>query len=272
MAEVEKSRVVIEDGEQFDGKIIPTEQASIQRPVRIHDDATVQGSVYGTSVTAGSGSTIDGSVMAGESLEATESSIRGEVGTPGKVLCEKTRIDGTVTGTRVRLSNCVVRGNVVGTEVILENCVVLGITSADRKLTLEGTLCYTFRSADSVTVDGVMTVLPQAVVDGELTLESPIRVAGLGELETANDMKVPTMTEDDLYEQDGTQYLTLVTRILNLEKVQERLQELEAHVTSIVNDTSSAETDITISDVLEVLDIDSKHFPGDLETLPSIDQ
>lgn len=267
MAEIEKMRAVVNEDEVYDGAIIPSEQASIQRPVRIREDATVKGSVYGTSVSAETNTTIDGSVMADESIEVTDGTIEGEVGTPGKVVCENTHIKGTVCGKRTRLSGCIIRGNVVGTEVILENCIVLGLASADRALTLENTLCYTFRTEDSVSVDEAMTILPQAVIGGELEIESPVQVAGLGELDTDGSAKVPEMTEEDLYEQDGTQYLTLAPRILNLNKIQDRLQELEEEIMTTIDNTDDEDSNAEVANILERLDVDTEQFSDQIERL-----
>lgn len=266
MAHVERTRAVVEAGETYDGKIVPTEQAEIDRPVRLRDDATVRGGVYGETVEMHPGSTVEGSVMASEAFEGESARVRGEVGAPGRIVASGMRVDGTVTGKRVRLSNCVVRGNVVGTEVVLEDCVVLGIATADRHLTVEDSLCYTVRSHGETRLDGATVVLPQAIVDGKLRLESPVRVAGLGRLDVSRvggdagddeDGRLPRMTERDRYERDGTRYLTLAPRVLNLQKVTDRLDELERGIMSAVDDTSGdGGTDMSVSDVLALLDVD----------------
>lgn len=267
MADIEETRAVVDADETYDGKIIPTQQTAIDRPVRIREGATVQGSVYGTSVSTNPDASIDGSVMASESVELSGGHVKGEVGTPGKVVCNDARIDGTVTGKKVRLQGCVVRGNVVGTDVILEDSVVLGIATADRKLIIEDSLCYTFRGLDEVRVDGAITVLPQVIVSGDFELQSPIRVAGLGELEVEEQNRLPKMTEDDLYTEDGSKYLTLAPRVLNLSKVQDRLTELENGIMDIVNDTSDEETATSIADLLERLDIDGDEIASDIGAL-----
>lgn len=272
MAHVERTRAVVEAGETYDGKIIPTVQAELGRPVRVRDDATVQGSIYGETVEMHPGSAVEGSVMASESFETEGAHVQGEVGAPGRVVAENTRVDGTVTGKRVRLTNCVVRGNVVGTEVILESCVVLGIATADRRLTVEDSLCYTIRSTGETRLDGTTLVLPQAIVDGSLQLESPVAVAGLGRLDVSEaagdaagdvadsqdaetDGRLPRMTEADLYEQGDKTYLTLASRVLNLEKVTDRLDELERGIMAAVDDTNTdGGADMSVSDVLELLD------------------
>lgn len=258
MAHIEATRAVVESGETYDGKIIPTVQAEIDRPVRIHDDATVQGSVYGETIEATDGATVEGSIMASEAIKLGKSQIHSEVSTPGKVVGDGARIDGTVTGKRVRLTNCVVRGNVVGTEVILEDCVVLGIATADRRLTVEGSLCYTFRCHGESVFDETTIVLPQAIADGGVTFRTPVEVLGLGQLETdGGDGDLPVMTEADRYEQDGTSYLTLAPRILNLEKVTDRLDELERAIMSVVDDASDDDENMSVGDVLNLLDAGS---------------
>lgn len=270
MADIEQTRAVVESGEEFDGRIIPTEQAEIDRPVRIQDAATVRGSVYGASVELSDDATVDGSVMASDAVELSNGVVHGEVGTPGKVVADHAHVDGTVTGKRVRLVDCVVRGNVVGTEVILENCVVLGIATADRRLTMENSLCYTFRSRGETTLADVSVVLPQAIADGALELETPVGVVGLGHLDAASDdpagdagaTDLPEMGVDDLYEQDGTRYLTLAPRILNLEKVTDRLDELEQAVMAAVDDTSGeGRAEMSVDEVLSRLDVDGHRTP-----------
>lgn len=267
MAHIEQTRAVVEADETFDGKIVPTVQAELSRPVRIRDGARVQGSIYGETVELSPESDVDGSIMASESVEIDGGHVHGEVGTPGKVVASDARIDGTVTGKRVTLENCVVRGNVVGTEVILDGCVVLGLATADRSLTLEDSLCYTFRGQGETQVADATVVLPQAIADGALTLETPVRVAGLGRLDvstTATDSgaddetdSLPVMTTDDRYERDETTYLTLAPRLLNVEKVTDRLTELEQRIMDVVDDTSGdTGTDLSVEDVLALLDVD----------------
>lgn len=263
MAHIEQTRAVVEAEETFDGKIIPTSKAELGRPVRVREGGTVQGSVYGETVETATESAIEGSVMASEAVELTGGRIHGEVGTPGKVVGEDTRIEGTVTGKRVTLRDCVVRGNVVGTDVILEDCTVLGIVTADRKLELSESLCYSFRSQGKTVLDEVTLILPQAIADGDVRFESSVSVVGLGSLDvdTEDDdetNRLPQMTEADLYEQDGRQYLTLSARILNIEKINDRLNELEEGVLAAVDDTTDDEPGMNVSDVLGLLNVDSE--------------
>lgn len=267
MADIEETRAVVDPGETYDGTIIPSKQTAIDRPVRVREEATVRGSVHGTAISAEHGTTIEGSIMASESVEVVDGHVHGEVGTPGKVLCKDARIEGTVTGKKTRLRGCVVRGNVVGMDVIVENSVVLGLVAADREAIVEDTLCYTFRSGGDAAVDGAITVLPQAIVDGELDLASPVRVAGLGELETGSGDRLPAMTAADLHTEAGTQYLTLGPRILNLRKVKDRLAELEDGVLSIVDDTSDEDSSMAIEDLLAQLDVDTDALVEDIGAL-----
>lgn len=268
MSDIERTRAVVDAGETYDGTIMPAEQAELDRPVRIRENATVQGSVYGESVEIDDGATVEGSVMAGESVELA-GHVHGEVGTPGRVVAEDGRVDGTITGTRVRLQETVVRGNVVGSEAILEESVVLGIASADRKLTVEESLCYTLRSETEAELDGAVCVLPQAIVDGELELHSPVRVAGLGRIEIDQDdedgaaERLPEMTLADRHDHEGTSYLTLAPRVLNLGEAADRLDELEEAVLAVVNDAGSVgAADLTVEDVLDLLDVDTAAVPG----------
>ena len=260
MAHVETTRAVVEADETYDGTIIPTEQAEIDRPVRVRDGATVQGSIYGETVEVHEDATVEGSIMGSGAIEVTDGTVTGEVGSPGRVVAEGARIGGTVTGKRVHLTDCVVRGNVVGMEVILENCVVLGLASADRTLTLEHSLCYTVRSEGDTVLEEATLILPQAIVGGTLDLETPVTVAGLGRLDVEADEDeptLPTMTADDRYERDDTTYLTLAPRVLNVEEVTDRLDELETAIMTVMDDTSGDdEATMAVEDVLSVLDVD----------------
>lgn len=269
MSEIERTRAVIEAGETFDGKVIPTVKAELDRPVRIREGATVQGSVYGATVETDADATVEGSVMAADAVELEDGHVHGEVGTPGKVVGNDATIEGTVTGKRVRLTDCVVRGNVVGTELVLENCVVLGIVTADRSLAVEDSLCYTFRSHGDTQLDATTTILPQAICDGPVELASPVAVAGLGELDvTAHEGdepseddaagRLPEMTAEDLYDRGDATYLTLAPRMLNLEKVTERLDELERAVLGAVDDTSDeGASERSVAEVLSALDVET---------------
>lgn len=238
MAEIDATRAVVEADETFDGSIRPSRQTDLGRPVRVRADATVEGSVYGAEVTVDSGATVDGSVMAPDGVELTGATVAGDVGSPGRTVCEDSRIDGTVTGTRVRLSGCTVVGNVVGDEVIVEDCRVLGIVAAEQSLDVHRTTCYTVRSRGETTLEDVSLVLPQAVVGEPLTLETPVTVTGLGrvEVDPEEPPRLPRLTEADLYEDEETTYLTLAPRIMNLDRVTDRLASLE----ETVGDTARA--------------------------------
>jgi cytoskeletal protein CcmA (bactofilin family) len=265
MAHIEQTRAVVEAQETYDGRIFPAEQAEIDRPVRLRANATVLGSVYGRTVETDPNATVEGSVMAADAVDLDGGHVGGELGTPGKVTATDARVDGTVTGTRVRLTNCIVRGNVVGSEVILEDCVVLGIVTADRALTISDSLCYTVRADGETTVDGLTVVLPQAIMNGAIDLQSPVAVAGLGSIEVASDddERLPEMDENDVYEQDGARYLTLAPRVLNLEKVTDRLSELEDAVMTAVDDTSDDDgAEMEVEDVLELLEVDPAQVPA----------
>lgn len=258
MATIEKTRAIVEEGETYDGKIHPTTQAEIGRPVRVYEGATVEGSVYGEEVTI-EGGTVDGSVMAADSVEFDGGEVHGEVGTDGSVVGTDVTIYGTVTGTRVRLTNAVVYGNVVGAEVILENCAVLGIVTGERKLVLEDGLCYTFKSYGEASLTDASTVLPQAIVEGQMELATPVTVTGLGELEMGEE-DMPTMDDSDLVSVEGSTYLTLSPRILNLEKVTDRLDELEGALQRVAT-ASSADEVPPADELLGVLGVDRSNHP-----------
>jgi hypothetical protein len=263
MASIEKTRAVVDAGETYDGKIIPTVQAEIDRPVRIKSDATVQGSVYGATVSVQDG-TVDGSVMASEAAEIEGGAVHGEVGSDGKVTGTGATVHGTITGKRVRLTDSIVYGNVVGSDVILEDCVVIGIVTAERELVAEGSLCYTFKSYGEATLDDLSVVLPQAILEGDVRFESSVAVTGLGELETGaadEGGDLPTMDGTDIVEVAGETYLSLSPRILNLEAVTDRLDELEATLERVVTATSRDEIP-PATELLATLGVDESQYPS----------
>lgn len=262
MSKIEQTRAVIDDEETYDGTLVPTVKGELSRSVRVRDEAVVEGSVYGGTVQLFAGSTVEGSIMASESIEVEAGRVYSEVGTPGRVLAEDSQFDGSVTGKRVRLSDCVVCGNLAGTHVSVENCLVIGIVSADRELTLENSLCYTFRSHGSTTIDDATIVLPQAIADGNVTFRSPVRVAGLGSLDSEDDAdQLPEMTERDLYEQGGTTYLTLSPRILNLEKVSDRLDDLDSAIQRAVSKKiDRPDAGVNPVEFLDDIDVEEDYF------------
>jgi cytoskeletal protein CcmA (bactofilin family) len=260
VASIEKTRAVVEAGETYDGKIIPTVQAEIDRPVRVRSGATVQGSVYGATVSVEDG-TVDGSVMASEGAEIEGGTVHGDVGSDGKVTGAGATVHGTVTGTRVRLTDSIVYGNVVAADAILEDCVVIGIVTAERELVAERSLCYTFKSYGESTLDDLSVVLPQAIIEGDVRFESPVTVTGLGELETDGDGEsLPTMDGTDIVEVDDGTYLSLSPRILNLEAVTDRLDTLEDTLQRVV--TAPSRDDIPpATELLATLGVDESQYP-----------
>lgn len=258
MASIEKTRAVVEQDETYDGKITPTVKAELGRPVKIKAGATVQGSVYGETVEVQSG-TVDGSVMASEGAEFEDATVHGEVGSDGKIIADGATVYGTVTGQRVRLTDSVVYGNVVGTDVILEDCIVIGLVTAERKFVAENTLCYTFKSYGETKLAQLSIVLPQAAVEGEIQFATPVVVTGLGELDTG-EAALPQMDEGDIVEVEGSTYLSLSPRILNLEAVTDRLEELEDILDDVVGATSSEDMP-PATEILETLGVDESQYP-----------
>jgi hypothetical protein len=258
VASIEKTRAVVEQGETYDGRIVPTVKAELGRPVRVKADATVQGSVYGETVSV-EGGTVDGSVMAAEGAEFEDATVHGEVGSDGKIVASDATVYGTVTGQRVRLTESIVYGNVVGADVILEDCIVIGLVAAERKFVAENTLCYTFKSYGETKLARLSVVLPQAAVEGEIQFATPVAVTGLGELDTG-ESALPQMDESDIVEVEGSTYLSLSPRILNLEAVTDRLEELETILDDVVSATSSEDMP-PAREILDTLGVDESQYP-----------
>jgi predicted acyltransferase (DUF342 family) len=237
MASIDRTRVVVEDGETYDGRVVPTERAEIQRPVLVGEDARVTGGVYGDDITVESGAKVEASVLGATSIEAEDCSFGGELGTPGKIEAADVEVRGSVTGTHVSITGGVVWGNIVGTDVRLEDCTVLGIVTAERSLSVNRTTCYTFKSHGEATVEESAVVLPQAIVDGELDLVDPLQVLGFeigeGDVTAVEDV---ALNRDDLVTREDARYLTLAPRVLDLSQVRDRIDALESFLADAVID------------------------------------
>lgn len=251
MAIIEKTRAIVEEDERYDGKIIPTEKAEISRPVTVEPDAIVEGGIYGETIEI-TDSKVTGSILAAESVDIDNGVVEDEVGSSAKITCNDATLFGSVTGKRLRLQNCVVYGNVVGDDIIIEDSLILGIVTAGNSLTIEDSICYTFKSLREAVVDGAAIVLPQAQVEGKIGFETELEVTGLGMLETMGE-EHPTMDESDLVEINDSTYLSLAPRILNLKKVTERLEELEESLETVVT-TAEIEDKPSPEELLETLE------------------
>lgn len=244
MTTLDETRAVVERGQTYEDPIIPTRKAEIARPVRINTNGTVTDGVYGETVSVDAGATIGGPVMAKNAVQVEGGVVEGDIGTPGKVETEAATIHGTVTATRVRLVDTTIIGNVVAQEAILEDCTVIGTVVGERSLTIESTKCYTFKSYTDGTITDTEILLPQAVLDGAFSLESEIVVRSIrrkDEFVSEQEQEFPTLTHDDIYSIDGTRYITLVPRLLDMDHVQERIDQLEAFLRAVVHARHNSE-------------------------------
>ena len=235
MSKIEETRAIVGPEETYEGSVIPTRQAEIERPVTIHEGAVVEEGVYGETVTIESGATVDGPVMAKQAVEIDGGTVNGDVGTAGRVSVESATVNGTVVGSRLRLVDATVIGNVVASEAILENCTVIGTVVGEQRLRMASTTCYTFKSYIDGEFEDVAVMLPQAVVDGSVSVDSPVEVRSIRrKAQFADRDDVPTLTEDDCHTVEGTTYLTLVPRLLDVSHVEERIDHLESFLRAIV--------------------------------------
>lgn len=221
MSDITNTYAVVEAGEEHPGDILPTEQAALDRDVTVDPGASVRGSVHGASVTVEEDATVGGVVMATNDVTVDGGTVGGEVGTPGSVEATGARLNGGATGHHVSLTDCVVLGSVVGESVELTDCLVLGVVGARERLEVTESTCYTLNATGRTELSGVDLVLPQALVGSSLTMAGSVRVVGL-----RSDPVV--LTETDHVEQEGRHYLTLAHRLLNLERVEGRLETLES--------------------------------------------
>jgi len=107
-------------------------------------------------------------------------------------------------------------------------------------------------------------------MNGAIDLQSPVVVASLGSIGVESDgdgnERLPEMDADDLYEQGDTTYLTLAPRILNLQKVTDRLSELEdAMMTAVIDTCDGAE--MSAEDMLERRKVDTKRILRGIDML-----
>lgn len=260
MSDIEETRAIVDAGEAYEGSVIPTRQAEIDRPVTIREGATVTEGVYGETVTVESAATVDGPAMAKAAVEIDGGAIDGDVGTPGRIEAEGATIGGTVTGSRVNLVDTTVVGNVVAGEAILEDCTVLGTVVGEQRLEMDATTCYTFRSYIDGDFEDVGILLPQAVVDGSFSLASPIEVRSIRRKPqfVEGDDRVPTLTAEDCRTIEGTTYLTLVPRLLDVEAVESRLEAIESFLRAVVrasHDETAVEPPEGAGWVLDALEV-----------------
>lgn len=252
----EETRFIVEGGETFEGRIIPTEHAEIPREVTIKEDATVTEGVYGRSVEINEGARIEGPVMAESDIELHGATVTGGLGTPGRVNAVDSSIGRTVTATKARLEDCTVQGNVVGDEVWVEGGIGLGLAVGTRRLELESTIVYTFKSHGETRLASVAVALPHAVADGEVEIEQPVPVVTL-----ERNGGYVRMDEDDCITHEGTQYLTLVPRILDLDWARDRFQDLEDQLEAYL--LRDDRWDLGRDEILNDLGVDADQFLGE---------
>ena len=221
MTDITNTYAVVGADEEHPGDLLPTDQAALERDVTLDPGASVRGSVHGASVTVGEDASVGGVVMAGKDVTVAGGTVGGEVGTPGRVEATDARLNGGVTGHHVTLTDCVVLGSVVGESVELTDCLVLGVVGARERLEVTDSTCYTLNATGRTELSSVDLVLPQALVGSSLTMAGSVRVVGL------RSDPVP-LAEGDHVEQEGRHYLTLAHRLLNLERVEARLETLES--------------------------------------------
>lgn len=236
MTTVENDRAIVESDETYRGSIRPAERAAIDRTVTIESGATVTGGVYGTDVTVERDAVVEGPVMASNSITLSDATVTADVGTPGKLQIDGGRIYGSVNGTRSQIQDCVILGNAVAEYLELTDSTVLGIAVGESELDLRASCCYTFKCFEKARIDESSILVPQAVADGRLELHSPVIVLPFDAERLPTD-RLPAelvadghlqLTRDQLHEQDGTTYLSLVPRLLDARPVEDRMDDVEA--------------------------------------------
>lgn len=261
MAELSDTRAIVDDGEIFEGQIIPTVQSEIDRPVTVGRDAVVTDGIYGDEVSIESGARVEASVMGSTGVELDDCEVYGDVGCDGRITGSDAYTHSSVSGTTIRLENCVVRGNIVGTTVRLENCLVLGIVAADRELVLEDSLCYTFKALGGGECTGAQVLLPQAIADTSFSFADPISVIGLP---ISNDDSTEIeLTDADRIEYDEQTYLTIADRVLDLAGIEDRIETLEAMLRTAVDDAESASEAAVRELIADALDVREERLPGE---------
>ncbi len=259
MAELSDTRAIVDEGEIYEGQIIPTVQSEVDRDVTIGADAVVTDGIYGDDVTIESGACVEASVMGSTGVDLDGCEVYGDVGSDGRITASDAYTHSSVSGTTIRLQNCVIRGNVVGTTVRLENCLVLGIVAAERELVIEDSLCYTFKALGGGECTGTQVLLPQAVAGESFTITDPISVIGLP-ISNDNASEIE-LTDDDRVEYDEQTYLTIADRVLDLEGIEARIDTLEAMLREVVDAAEAASEADLRGTVASALDVDEERLP-----------
>lgn len=224
MAEIKKSRAVIDDGEIYKGDVIPDEKAEIDREVYLHDKSTVKGSVYGEEVEI-KDSTVEEALMAKSTVELEKATIGSDVGTQSNLIAENSKIEGTLTCKKANIQESVVLGNIIADEVIIENTVVLGTVIGKNRLEIKDSTVSTFKCREKAVMNGAKLLIPQAVVHGKIEFEDPIQVTSI-----KTEDGYPELNEGDIYKKEGKNYLTLAPRIINLDEVLSQLKEIRKFI------------------------------------------
>ncbi|QSG01727.1 hypothetical protein [Natranaeroarchaeum sulfidigenes] len=259
MADLSDTRAIVDESEVYEGQIIPTVQSEIGRDVTVGPDAVVTDGIYGNDVAIESGARVEASVMGRTGVELDECEVYGDVGADGRITGIDAYTHSSVSGTTIRLQNCVIRGNVVGTTVRLENCLVLGIAAAERELVLEDSLCYTFKAPGGGECSGSQVLLPQAVAGESFTIADPISVIGLPI--SNEDSSEIELTDEDRVEYDEQTYLTIADRVLDLDGIEDRIETLEAMLREVVDEAEAASEADLRATVAAALDIDEERLP-----------
>lgn len=259
MADLSDTRATVDEGEVYDGKIIPTVQSEIDREVTVGPDAVVTDGIYGDEVTVERGARVEASLMGSTGVELERCEVYGDVGCDGRITATDAYAHSSISGTTLRLQDCVVRGNVVGTNVRLENCLVLGIVAADRELVLEDSLCYTFKAIGGGECTGTQVLLPQAIADPSFTLADPISVVGLPI--SNDDATEIQLDDDDRVQYEEQTYLTITDRVLDLDGIEDRIDTLEAMLRDAVTEAEVASEADLRERVAAALDVDRERLP-----------
>lgn len=128
----------------------------------------------------------------------------------------------------------------------------VGLVGTDRSLIVEDSLCYTLRSRGETTLKRARLVLPLAIVDGDLNLQTPVEVVGVSN-PTSDDH--PTMTSDDHREREGTACLTLAHHLSNVKPVSDQLTSDEAELARVARATMATDETVAVERVVETLTV-----------------
>ncbi|OKY77367.1 MAG: N-acetylglucosamine-1-phosphate uridyltransferase [Candidatus Methanohalarchaeum thermophilum] len=232
MARKDETGVIIEENENYETKIIPTKHSEINRKVKVKNNATIEGGIYGKKIEINNQARVKGPLMAKKSVQLRGGKIDSDIGSIEKTEIKEASIIGTVISKRINIKDSIIYGNLIGSRVIIKNSVVLGNIISKKELNLKKTTCFTFKSKEKSEIKNVELILPQAIINGEYELKSNVKIISINK--NGKDT-YPELGQEDIYKHEGNRYLTLSNRIMDLTKVTKKMNNVYEAIEKLIS-------------------------------------